>query len=132
MSARLLLPYSTPPLSLNSRDHWRVTARKKAKLRGEVCLLAREARLGTNDHVTVRLIWQPRDRRRRDGDNPFPTIKSAVDGLVDAGVVPDDDSTRVTHAGVHFLEPEPGQKSGRLWLEVNVNTGNANRTEHHT
>lgn len=114
----LRLPYTSPPLSLNSRDHWRTTHRKKAKLRGEVALLARHAKIGPYPRIGVRLIWQPRDRRQRDGDNPFPTIKSAVDGLVDAGVVPGDDHTRVQHRGVTFLEPEPGQLHGRLWIEV--------------
>jgi len=114
----LQLPYTSPPLSLNSRDHWRTTARKKSRLRGEVLVLARAAKIPALDRCAVRLIWQPRDRRRRDGDNPFPTIKSAVDGLVDAGVLVDDDSTRVRHDGVHFLPPDPGQKTGRLWLEV--------------
>lgn len=114
----LQLPYTSPPLSLNSRDHWRTAHRKKARLRAEVALLARSARLERAERISVRLLWQPRDRRKRDGDNPFPTIKSAVDGLVDAGVVEDDDSTRVVHGGVHFLEPEKGQNAGRLWLEI--------------
>jgi hypothetical protein len=31
-----------------------------------------------------------RDRRRRDPANWYPTVKAAVDGLVDIGVLPDD------------------------------------------
>lgn len=34
--------------------------------------------------------YLPRDRRRRDPSNLMPTQKAVVDGLVDAGVVPDD------------------------------------------
>ena len=32
----------------------------------------------------------PRDRLRRDQDNLVPTLKPCIDGLVDAGVIPDD------------------------------------------
>lgn len=81
-------------------------------------MLARAARIPPCEAFAVRLVWQPRDRRRRDADNPFPTIKTAVDGLVDAGVVADDDHTRVRHDGVHIIQPDPGQKTGRMWLEV--------------
>lgn len=33
-----------------------------------------------------------RDRRRRDPANWYPTVKAAVDGLVQVGVLPDDDA----------------------------------------
>ncbi|WP_128683426.1 hypothetical protein [Actinomyces qiguomingii] len=32
------------------------------------------------------------DRRRRDTHNLMPTVKPIVDGLVDAGLLPDDDT----------------------------------------
>lgn len=120
----LELGYTSPPLSLNSRDHWATRHRKVQKLRSEVAVLARHHKVPACERVAVALVWQPRDRRRRDGDNPFPTIKSAVDGLVDAGVVPDDDHSRVTHQGVIFAEREPGQTHGRLWLRITPLTDN--------
>ena len=39
-------------------------------------------------------IWKPR-RGRYDPNNLWPTIKACVDGLVDAGLIADDDHTHV-------------------------------------
>ncbi|MFH9826757.1 hypothetical protein [Streptomyces bobili] len=40
-------------------------------------------------------VFCPPDRGRRDPANYYPAFKAAVDGLVDAGLVEDDDHTRV-------------------------------------
>jgi Holliday junction resolvase RusA-like endonuclease len=40
--------------------------------------------------VEVTMIWTVKDRRRRDAENPVSTLKALCDGLVDAGIVPDD------------------------------------------
>lgn len=39
------------------------------------------------------LVWA--DNRRRDPGNWYPTAKAIVDGLVDAGILIDDDHTKV-------------------------------------
>lgn len=44
--------------------------------------------------IEATLRWP--DNRRRDSGNFFPTVKAAVDGIVDAGVL-DDDSDRHVH-----------------------------------
>ena len=36
------------------------------------------------------MTWVVKDRRRRDDENPVSTLKALCDGLVDAGIVPDD------------------------------------------
>lgn len=40
-------------------------------------------------------VLHPEDLRRRDPANWYPSFKAAVDGIVDAGVLEDDDHTRV-------------------------------------
>ncbi|MBN6777405.1 hypothetical protein JRG19_02420 [Pseudoclavibacter alba] len=40
--------------------------------------------------VHVTLVWWVTDKRRRDSSAADPTLKAAQDGLVDAGVIPDD------------------------------------------
>lgn len=45
--------------------------------------------------VQVCLVWWVTDRRRRDASAPDPTLKAAQDGLVDAGIIPDDDAGTV-------------------------------------
>jgi crossover junction endodeoxyribonuclease RusA len=45
-------------------------------------------------HLTVCVTWP--DRRRRDVHNVMPTIKAAIDGVVDAGLLPDDSDQYLT------------------------------------
>lgn len=91
------LPYTAPPLTANQRLHWAPKAELVKQIRGDVATLARSKRLPLGlDRIEVTLHWQAPDRRRRDSDNLYPTLKACIDGLRDAGVVVDDDSTRVT------------------------------------
>lgn len=57
--------------------------------------------------VTGRFQWA--DKRVRDTSNWLPTLKAAVDGITDAGVLAKDDDTTVldTRIGVD-LPPAPG------------------------
>jgi Holliday junction resolvase RusA-like endonuclease len=43
-----------------------------------------------SQRVDVTMTWEVADRRRRDAENPVATLKALCDGLVDAGIVPDD------------------------------------------
>lgn len=54
-------------------------------------------------HVICELVFS--DRRRRDPANWAPTAKAVVDGLVDAGVFPDDDYKHVTGPDMRIGEP---------------------------
>lgn len=85
----IALPWDKPPLSLNHRPGWATKARLTKMLRTSACYLAKN-RIPALDACDVVLVWHPPDRRRRDEDNPYPTLKALADGLVDAGVVPDD------------------------------------------
>jgi crossover junction endodeoxyribonuclease RusA len=95
------LPWTKPPLSLNDRSHWRLKAKRTAAVRAETAALARleltADRVLTGVDLTppidVTLTYYPRDKRRRDADNLVATLKACCDGLVDAGVVLDDDPT---------------------------------------
>lgn len=80
----------TRPLSMNDRSHWRVKAKASRSVRDGAAAAAREAQIPTLDAFTVELHYAPRDSRRRDPENLVATLKPFVDGLVDAGVAPDD------------------------------------------
>lgn len=93
------LPYTTPPLTLNQRLHWAAKHRETARIRHDVGALARAALERRHTPMTrahVDLWWTPKDARRRDTDNPAPTLKACIDGLRDAGVFLDDDSATVS------------------------------------
>lgn len=80
----------TRPLSLNSRQHWRAKARDVARVRKLAAKAVADLGVPRMTYVEVELHYAPRDRRRRDADNLVATVKPCHDGLVDAGVIPDD------------------------------------------
>lgn len=80
-------------LSANDKMHWAARSRITKQLRQWGYLLGREgegvARLGlTRARVEVEFAYP--DRRRRDRSNLAPTVKAIMDGLIDAGLLPDD------------------------------------------
>ncbi len=102
------LPWTTPPASANDRDHWRVKARKVADIRwAATACVFRDVLAHELDRVAVGLTYVPRDRRRRDPDNlVVPLFKALVDGIVDAGIVPDDTPAYVLRSMPVIAEPD--------------------------
>jgi hypothetical protein len=94
----LVFDWPRPPLTMNDRKHWREKAKHTRLMRLAASWQARAARLPADQaHVTVALTWVVADRRKRDGgENLAPTLKALIDGLVDYGVVVDDDQKHVT------------------------------------
>lgn len=95
-TVRLWLPPGHD-LGANGRYHWAERARRSRQIRWTAALEARLAGLQPVPgpvKVTVTVTY-PR-RGRHDPENYAPSWKPAIDGLVDAAVLPDDDSTHVT------------------------------------
>lgn len=106
--------YTTPPLSLNDRLHWRV----KAKITAEVREYVKQSawyNVPACERILVELHYVPRDRRRRDRDNLVATLKPCLDGLVSAGVVADD-APEYVDWGVFLDDPDP--KDPHLYLRI--------------
>lgn len=80
-------------LTANDKMHWAARSRLTKQLRQWGYLLGREgegvARLGLR-HARVEMEFAYPDRRRRDRSNLAPTVKAIMDGLIDAGLLPDD------------------------------------------
>lgn len=115
----LPLVSSKPPLTANDRLHHMVKARRTKLVREQVGWQARSRGIGPQDYIIVQLHYKPTDQRRRDPSNLMPTQKPAVDGLVDAGVVPDDTPEFVGELMPVIHEPSRGVLP-RLWLAVSV------------
>lgn len=91
----------TPPLSINQERtmHWAARNRRLDPWKITTFWLAKEAKLpaaiaGAPTTVTVALPVV--GDYRRDPANYYPTVKAVVDGLVLAGVWPDDTPEYVT------------------------------------
>ncbi|GHF33242.1 hypothetical protein GCM10010218_12920 [Streptomyces mashuensis] len=88
----LLMPYGEL-LTSNQRLHHMAEYRVRKRLRQEAALTARAHRLPRLERAAVYYVLHPRPiKRKRDPGNWAPTAKAYVDGLVDAGLVPDDNS----------------------------------------
>lgn len=77
----------------NHRLHWRASSEKTAAIR----MITRSVARGTpsTQKADVIAIVSYPTRGRADPSNASPVVKAALDGLVDAGVFPDDDSEHV-------------------------------------
>lgn len=116
--ATIVLPWTTPPLSLNDRysrfDHARITA----EVRRDTGWIVKARKVGQHEHVTVELRYQPKRRGRLDADNLVATLKPICDGIVDAGVVDDDTPQYMTKLMPTIVAATKTQRTGRLWLII--------------
>ena len=110
------LPWTTPPLHANQRLHWAARARLTRTVRDVTATLVRQCVVISVERCEVTLFWAPATRRRRDGqDNIVPTLKACCDGIVDAGVVPDDTQEVMVK---HMPVVEPPKRPGWTWLTI--------------
>lgn len=93
-------------LNANDRLHHRPKADRTAEIRSRAAQAVRENRPLMDvlaaakpsplfQRVHVLGILHPDRNDRRDPANWYPSFKAAIDGLVDAGLLEDDDHTRV-------------------------------------
>lgn len=117
-AARIELSFPNPPLNLNQRMHWAQKAQITRHIRQEAALKARALRAQfEGHHFEITLHWLPRDNRRRDEENPIPTLKAIADGLVDAGLAEDDTPAHMRKHMPVIHRHEKGQKAC-CWLEL--------------
>lgn len=76
-------------LTSNGRYHWQQRAQRTRWIRHAAALAARGTRQHRQAHVTAYVAY-PR-ANRADPGNAYPTLKAAIDGVIDAGILPDDD-----------------------------------------
>lgn len=110
-----------PPLTANMRLHRMQEHQRTKHVRHTVAWHATSAAIPACAHITVRLHYHAGDNRKRDASNLYPTSKAAIDGIRDAGIVPDDDGRYVTEINP-IIEPAEHGQPRRLWLTVEVTT----------
>ena len=107
-------------LTQNMRLHWAQVARRKKAVRQRSRLEARrqgiQPRIGKT--IATILVGYP-TARRADPENAAPTIKACIDGLVDAGVIPDDSA----EFWAHGTDRDPNKTaSGTYRLTIRMET----------
>lgn len=114
---KMPLSFDKPPLSLNKNMHWGRKSRIVKALRHEAFTRAKFMRLPKSRRITVQLHYQPAQNRRRDEMNIVATSKPLIDGIVDAGIVPDDTPEYVHEFTPRIHDPQAGVKAA-CWLEI--------------
>lgn len=113
MSHLLTIPAPDKPLTANQRLHHHPKAERTRNWRLRTALLARRLEPMPHAHVTY---WiHATSNRRRDVANYYPTIKACLDGVVDAGVLPDDDDRHVVGP-----DPRPGDKADEFTVTLRL------------
>jgi crossover junction endodeoxyribonuclease RusA len=115
-SWEVALPPGLELLSMNGREHFMARARTFKSLKTAAWAMLKNAKVPPLDRVTVRVIYDPPDRRPRDPDNLGATVKPLVDAIVAAGIIPDDNSRHVVWAHAE-IGPEV-RKPSRLRIVI--------------
>lgn len=107
----LVLYFAVPTdyLTMNQRKHWSWTAQRKRIWRETTHYAALQWRSSPSErHLEGRHLisfgFPMATKRRRDPHNYYPTIKPVVDGLIDAGLWPDDTPEFVATTEPTFIE----------------------------
>ncbi|RUP66741.1 hypothetical protein SSPNP10_15880 [Streptomyces sp. NP10] len=122
----IALPAGLKLLNANQRIHYRVRAETTAAIRGAAMAqcsedtVMRRALIEAGaapvmQHAYILGVLHPPSKRRADPANWYPSFKAAVDGIVEAGVLEDDDHTRVVGPDMRI---GPVAKGGRLVLHI--------------
>ena len=104
-------------LSPNKRLHHMQLYRAKRDAKDEAIALALQQ--GRPDvpyeKANIAITWVAKDKRRRDPDNLFASMKPYIDGLVEAGLLVDDSSAHVSYT----LRYEQGTAENTI-IEIEV------------
>lgn len=115
------LPWQKPMLSPNLRMHEMQRAKLTAEVRTDTAWIAKAARLRPNPPVAITLHYRPAHDGRRDRVNLTLDHKAQVDGLVDAGVIPDD-TPEFIDEHMPVIHPAEQGQPGAMWLELSWRT----------
>lgn len=111
----IALPAGLTLMNSNQRLHHHQRHGLTKVLRTAGWTAARNAKIPHLEHAYAVGILCPPDRGRRDPANWYPSFKALVDGCVDAGVLEDDDSTRLLGPDMRI---GPVVKKSRLILVI--------------
>jgi hypothetical protein len=110
MSGRWTLRFDGMPPSPNARLHYMARARSAKHWRQIASLyyVTLGERIPPLQRVRLSLVFTRRTLGRADWDNDLARAKPLVDGLVDAGVIPDDRRANVEWGTVREAKGAPG------------------------
>ena len=88
-----------PALNPNKRLHYMklYTAKRNAKDEAIALVLEQGRPAVPYEKAHITITWVAKDKRRRDVDNLFASMKGYIDGLVEAELISDDSAMHVSY-----------------------------------
>lgn len=119
VSTQWVLTYDAKPWSLNQerKKHWSWRAAQTAEWLDAFAKLALEARIPALDQIGVTVHFEM-PGVVQDVCNGYPAAKAAIDGLVAAGVIPDDKPPYL--AWVKFVAPTHSKRARATFIVESV------------
>lgn len=121
MSGQWVITDRTKPWTANAERRWHYQKRATmvADARQRFFYLAKQARIPALDACTITAVPCSKNRRSlADVAACYPTVKAAIDGIVDAGIIPDDDPAHLQ--AVTFLPTEVAGFDGLRIYVINI------------
>lgn len=119
-SISLVFPIPRKHCNPNSRSHWAAKAKHNSKTRHDAKLVTLSAISAIEDEIDapwsaakMRIKWFHPTNRHRDKDNIIASLKSTIDGIVDGGLLHDDNE-------VSLLPVERFTDRGNPRVEITV------------
>jgi Holliday junction resolvase RusA-like endonuclease len=111
----LALPWPSPRLNPNARQHWSALAKAKKRARADAFVRVRSLghRIPAGVPLRLSLRFAPPTRARRDLDNLLASCKAALDGVAEALGV-DDSRFRPV------LDWAPPERGGVVYVRIEV------------
>ncbi len=93
-----------------AKKHWAAYSEMKKGFTDSVCAQALDANLNPVEFCILKILWKESSKgHKRDIDNVSAVKKFILDGLVKAGVIPDDSPTYIQEIREKFVyDPSPG------------------------
>lgn len=118
MTRTATLAYESRPLTLNAERRGNRHQRADAvrTWRRAFWALALESKVGRLERITITVDVYLKGRRAIDIDACTPSLKAAIDGLVDARVIPDDGHGHIE--SITITEPVLGAEHDEFVLTI--------------
>lgn len=113
-------PWAQNPVPMNGSRGGHYTHAKKVKLARTIAYRsATFAGIPPLKHCRVQLTWYVTTAGRRDPNNLATLLKALQDGIVDAGVVPDDTPDLMDTVMSRIVKVDP-KRHRQAWMELTV------------
>ncbi len=117
-----LPPMTGTRMTSNDRHHWAKRANITAEWRTMAYQHTRSQRVPLLGRARIVVYWLPQNAHGRDAANLYPLAKAAVDGIVDAGALTDDDTSHLEgpdmRLGERYRPPIPGRGLATLRIVI--------------